>query len=64
MTLNAAALPQEPLEESPETLGISGEVMFRFGTPHLNGTVSKKSLTLLIQELKRCSCYLPGLKSG
>jgi transposase len=34
-------------------LSISCEVTFRHGTLRLNGTVSEKLLTLLIQELKR-----------
>ncbi|EAQ0265126.1 hypothetical protein D2B06_24940 [Salmonella enterica] len=36
-----------------EPLSISSEVTFRHGTLRLNGTVSEKLLTLLIQELKR-----------
>nr|AFK89983.1 hypothetical protein [Salmonella sp. 14] len=39
--------------EEPETLSITCEVAFRHGAPSLNGTVSEKLLTLLIQELKR-----------
>lgn len=53
MTLDAAAVPQELLSEDPETLSISCEVTFRHGTLRLNGSVSEKLLTLLIQELKR-----------
>ncbi|HID7510884.1 TPA: IS66-like element accessory protein TnpA [Enterobacter hormaechei] len=53
VTLDAAAVPQEPLSEAPETLSISCEVTFRHGTLRLNGSVSEKLLTLLIQELKR-----------
>lgn len=43
----------ERLAEEPEALSISCEVTFRHGTLRLNGTVSEKFLTLLIQELKR-----------
>lgn len=53
MTLDAAAVQSEPLAEDPETLSISCEVTFRHGTLRLNGTVSEKLLTVLIQELKR-----------
>ncbi|MHA1053678.1 IS66-like element accessory protein TnpA [Enterobacter mori] len=53
VTLDAAAVQSEPLAEDPETLSISCEVTFRHGTLRLNGTVSEKLLTLLIQELKR-----------
>ena len=53
VTLDAAAVQPEPPEEDPETLSISCEVTFRHGTLRLNGSVSEKLLTLLIQELKR-----------
>ena len=53
VTLDAAAVQPEPPAEAPETLSISSEVTFRHGTLRLNGTVSEKLLTLLIQELKR-----------
>ncbi|HDR2836517.1 TPA: transposase, partial [Enterobacter mori] len=53
VTLDAAAVQSEPLAEDPETLSISCEVTFRHGTLRLNGTVSEKLLTVLIQELKR-----------
>jgi len=43
----------EQYAEDPEPLSISCEVVFRHGTLRLNGTVSEKLLTLLIQELKR-----------
>ena len=57
VTLNAPAGPlavqsERPAEE-PETLNITCEVAFRHGTLRLNGTVSEKLLTLLIQELKQ-----------
>ena len=38
---------------APESHNITCEVAFRHGTLRLNGTVSEKLLTLLIQELKR-----------
>ncbi|EMH7336823.1 IS66-like element accessory protein TnpA [Serratia ureilytica] len=50
VTLDAAAVQPEP---PAEALCISCEVTFRHGTLRLNGTVSEKLLTLLIQELKR-----------
>ncbi|HAX5005906.1 TPA: transposase [Escherichia coli] len=53
VTLDATAVQPESLAEDPEALAISCEVTFRHGTLHLNGTVSEKLLTLLIQELKR-----------
>ncbi|WP_419178965.1 transposase [Salmonella enterica] len=53
VTLDAAAVQPESLAEAPETLSISCEVTFRYGTLRLNGTVSEKLLALLIQELKR-----------
>ncbi|TKU26090.1 IS66 family insertion sequence element accessory protein TnpB [Citrobacter sp. wls826] len=53
MTINAAAVPQEPCAEDQETLSISCEVTFGHGTLRLNGTISEKLLTLLIQEVKR-----------
>jgi transposase len=53
VTLDAAAVQPESPAEDPETLSISCEVTFRHGTLRLNGTVSEKLLTLLIQELKR-----------
>ncbi|EAV4974030.1 transposase [Salmonella enterica] len=53
VTLDAAAVQPEPHVEAPEALSISCEVTFRHGTLRLNGTVSEKLLTLLIQELKR-----------
>ena len=53
VTLDAAAVQPEPPAEAPEALCISCEVTFRHGTLRLNGTVSEKLLTLLIQELKR-----------
>lgn len=52
VTLNAPA-GALPLQEEPEILNITCEVAFRHGTLRLNGTVSEKLLTLLIQELKR-----------
>ncbi|EMP4202289.1 transposase [Klebsiella variicola] len=52
VTLDATAVQPEPPAEEPE-LSISCEVTFRHGTLRLNGTVSEKLLTLLIQELKR-----------
>ncbi|EEW0697011.1 IS66-like element accessory protein TnpA [Escherichia coli] len=57
VTLDAAAEQPESLAEDPETLSISCEVTFRHGTLRFNGNVSEKLLTLLIQELKRCSRY-------
>jgi len=53
VTLDAAAVQPEPHVEAPEALSISCEVTFQHGTLRLNGTVSEKLLTLLIQELKR-----------
>lgn len=56
VTLDAPAGPlvqSETPAEAPETLSITCEVAFRHGTLRLNGTVSEKLLTLLIQELKR-----------
>lgn len=53
VTLDAAAVQTEPPTENPEALSISCEITFRHGTLRLNGTVSEKLLTLLIQELKR-----------
>ncbi|EGT5656637.1 transposase [Citrobacter braakii] len=53
MTLNATAVQPEPPAEDPEVISIRCEVTFRPGTLRLNGTVSEKLLTLLIQELKR-----------
>jgi transposase len=53
VTPDATAVQPEPLAEAPEPLSISCEVTFRHGTLRLNGTVSEKLLTLLIQELKR-----------
>lgn len=53
VTLDTAAVPQEPHAKAPEILSISCEVTFRHGTLRLNGSVSEKLLTLLIQELKR-----------
>ncbi|HBR1696563.1 TPA: transposase [Klebsiella quasipneumoniae subsp. quasipneumoniae] len=52
VTLDATAVQPEPPAENSE-LSISCEVTFRHGTLRLNGTVSEKLLTLLIQELKR-----------
>ncbi|EKN3732795.1 TPA: IS66-like element accessory protein TnpA [Citrobacter freundii] len=52
VTLDATAVQPEPPAEDPK-LSISCEVNFRHRTLHLNGTVSEKLLTLLIQELKR-----------
>lgn len=57
VALDSPALPlavqsELPAEES-ETLNITCEVTFRHGTLRLNGSVSEKLLTLLIQELKR-----------
>ncbi|EMI36639.1 IS66 family insertion sequence hypothetical protein [Klebsiella pneumoniae] len=52
MTLDATAVQPEPPAEDSE-LSICCEVTFRHGTLRLNGTVSEKLLTLLIQELKR-----------
>ena len=51
--LDATTVPPEQYAEAPEPLSISCEVTFRHGTLRLNGTVSEKLLTLLIQELKR-----------
>ncbi|QEH58285.1 IS66 family insertion sequence element accessory protein TnpB [Citrobacter portucalensis] len=52
MALDATAVqPEQPAENSE--LSISCEVSFRHGTLRLNGSVSAKLLTLLIQELKR-----------
>lgn len=48
-----ASWPQSVTAAAPESLNISCEVTFRHGTLRLNGTVSEKLLTLLIQELKR-----------
>ncbi len=53
VTLDATAVQPEPPAEDPDALSISCEVTFRHGTLRLNGTVSEKLLTLLIQELKR-----------
>ena len=53
VTLDATTVPPEQYAEAPEPLSISCEVTFRHGTLRLNGTVSEKLLTLLIQELKR-----------
>ena len=53
VTRDASAVQPESPAENPETLSISCEVTFRHGTLRLNGTVSEKLLTLLIQELKR-----------
>ncbi|EKC2495563.1 transposase [Salmonella enterica] len=47
-----AVQPEMPAEE-PKALNITCEVTFRNGTLRLNGTVSEKLLTLLVQELKR-----------
>ena len=52
VTLDASVVQQEPPAEDSE-LSISCEVTFRHGTLRLNGMVSEKLLTLLIQELKR-----------
>ncbi|EBZ4888471.1 IS66 family insertion sequence hypothetical protein [Salmonella enterica subsp. enterica serovar Bredeney] len=52
MTLDATAVQPESLAEDPG-LSISCEVTFRHGALRLNGTVSEKLLTLLVQELKR-----------
>ncbi|HGK4675594.1 TPA: hypothetical protein ACJ2WV_004912 [Kluyvera georgiana] len=49
VTLDATTVQPEPHAEDPEALSISREVV----TLRLNGTVSEKLLTLLIQELKR-----------
>ncbi|WP_252491786.1 hypothetical protein, partial [Escherichia coli] len=46
-------LSRKPGAVHPELLSISCEVTLRHGTLRLNGTVSEKLLTLLIQELKR-----------
>lgn len=51
VTLDAVQ-PELPAKD-PEALSISCEITFRRGTLRLNGTVSEKLLTLLIQELKR-----------
>lgn len=53
VTLDATPAQPEPLAEASEALSISCEVTFRHGTLRLNGSVSEKFLTLLIQELKR-----------
>lgn len=53
VTLDATAVQPEPHAEDSEALSISCEVTFLHGTLRLNGTVSEKLLTLLIQELKR-----------
>ncbi|MFK8930625.1 MULTISPECIES: hypothetical protein [unclassified Enterobacter] len=47
------AVQSELPAEEPETLNITCDVAFRHGTLRLNGTVSEKLLTLLIQELNR-----------
>lgn len=52
VTLDATSVQPELTAEGPEALSISCEVTFRHGTLRLNGTVSEKLLTLLIQELK------------
>lgn len=51
------AVQPELSAKDPEALSMSCEITFRRGTLRLNGTVSEKLLTLLIQELKRCSRY-------
>lgn len=53
VTLDATTVQPEQYAEDPGPLSISCEVTFRHGTLRLNGTVSEKLLTLLIQELKR-----------
>lgn len=53
VTLNATSVQPELTAEGPEVLSISCEATFWHGTFRLNGTVSEKLLTLLIQELKR-----------
>ncbi|EBI8251005.1 transposase [Salmonella enterica subsp. enterica serovar Reading] len=53
VTLNATSVQPELTAEGPEVLSISCEATFQHGTLRLNGTVSEKLLTLLIQELKR-----------
>jgi transposase len=53
VTLDGAAVQPGSPAENPESLSISCEITFRHGTLRLNGTVSEKLLTLLIQELKR-----------
>nr|AAY88090.1 hypothetical protein [Salmonella enterica subsp. enterica serovar Dublin] len=53
VTLNATSVQPELTAEGPEVLSISCEATFWHGTLRLNGTVSEKLLTLLIQELKR-----------
>lgn len=53
VTLDATSVQPEPHAADSEPLSISCEVTFRQGTLRLNGTVSEKLLTLLIQELKR-----------
>ena len=53
VTIDATTIPPEQYAEAPEPLSISCEVTFRHGTLRLNGTLSEKLLTLLIQELKR-----------
>lgn len=53
VTLDATTVQPEQYAEDPDPLSISCEVTFRHGTLRLNGTVSEKLLTLLIQELKR-----------
>ncbi|EAA5420937.1 transposase [Salmonella enterica subsp. enterica serovar Newport] len=52
VTLNATSVQPELTAEGPEVLSISCEATFQHGTLRLNGTVSEKLLTLLIQELK------------
>jgi transposase len=53
VTLDTTSVQPELTAEGPEALSNSCEVTFRHGTLRLNGTVSEKLLTLLIQELKR-----------
>ncbi|EKS5943204.1 transposase [Salmonella enterica] len=53
VTLDATSVQPELTAEGPEVLSISCEATFQHGTLRLNGTVSEKLLTLLIQELKR-----------
>ncbi|QWZ75388.1 transposase (plasmid) [Enterobacter roggenkampii] len=53
VTLDAPPYRQNSTQRASEPLSISCEVAFRHGTLRLNGTVSEKLLTLLIQELKR-----------
>ncbi|EHJ0058532.1 transposase [Salmonella enterica] len=49
VTLDATSVQPELTAEGPEALSISCEVTFRHGTLRLNGSVSEKLLTALLQ---------------